>query len=332
MLLEMPSMRIAVVTTSYPAYPGDPSGHFVQAEARALARAHEVAVIAPRHGAAVTDTREGGSLRLHWVDGGDAFGWPGVAARLRERPLRAVGALRWAWGARWALALLGPFDRIVAHWSVPCGWPVAAGTRAELELVSHGADVRALVAAPAPLRGAVVRALATRASAWRFVSEDLLAKLTSRLASHDARRVERIAEIKPCAIEMPDVRARVAERRAEHADKPLYVCVARLVASKRVERAIEHLAPRPAEARLVIVGDGPERERLEALARLHKVDARFVGKLERAEALAWIGAAKALLQTSDSEGLATVVREAEALGVPTVDLAEEQQPGLDNPS
>jgi teichuronic acid biosynthesis glycosyltransferase TuaC len=313
-------MRVAVVTTSYPAYPGDPCGHFVEAEARAMGGAHVVTVIAPRPSAASVAATEG-ATRVHWVEAGDAFGWPGVAARVREQPLRALAVAGWAWRARRALGALGPWDRVVAHWSVPCGWPVAAGTRAELELVSHGADVRALVAAPPPLRRAVARALASRASTWRFVSEPLLAKLTDALGQDDARRVERIAEVRPCAIEMPDVRARVAERRTEHADKPLYVCVARLVASKRVERAIEHLAPSRADARLVIVGDGPDRGRLEALAHALRVDARFVGKLDRSEALAWIGAAKALLQTSDCEGLATVVREAEALGVPTVDLA-----------
>ena len=41
-------MRIAVITTSYPAHEGDPSGHFVRAEVVALACAgHDVHVVAP---------------------------------------------------------------------------------------------------------------------------------------------------------------------------------------------------------------------------------------------------------------------------------------------
>ena len=66
-------MRIALVTTSFPADEGDPSGHFVRAEARELERAgHEVIVVTP--------------------PAGGAFGWPGVAARLAENPVRIVGA------------------------------------------------------------------------------------------------------------------------------------------------------------------------------------------------------------------------------------------------
>ena len=42
---------------------------------------------------------------------------------------------------------------------------------------------------------------------------------------------------------------------------------------------------------------------------------RFVGRLPRAEALAWIGVADAVITASRAEGASTVEREAEALGV-----------------
>ncbi len=45
------AMRIAVITTSFPASLGDPSGHFVQTEARLLARHAEVVVITSRRAA-----------------------------------------------------------------------------------------------------------------------------------------------------------------------------------------------------------------------------------------------------------------------------------------
>ena len=66
-------MRVAVVTTSYPSNERDPSGHFVESEVKELERSGaEVTVIKPT---------EGG-----------AFGWPGVAARIRERPWRIFDA------------------------------------------------------------------------------------------------------------------------------------------------------------------------------------------------------------------------------------------------
>ncbi len=46
------------------------------------------------------------------------------------------------------------------------------------------------------------------------------------------------------------------------------------------------------------------------------MDARFLGKRPRIEALSWIGAADEVVHASRSEGLSTVIREAEELGVP----------------
>jgi glycosyltransferase involved in cell wall biosynthesis len=290
-------MRVAVVTTSYPAFEGDPAGHFVRAEVGRLERdGHEVFVLAPRPGG--------------------AFGWPGATARIRDRPWRAFDAARWMVGTRVEGA-----DRIVAHWAVPSAWPIAmrAAVRggsperggptwdAPLEVVSHGADVRLLARLPSRLS----RAIAERAEAWRFASVTLLAELVRALDPRAARAVERVAEVAPPSIEMPDVTARAAEIRAASAGAPLFVSVGRLVPSKCVHHAIDRA--RRARVRLVVVGDGPERARLERRAR--GADVRFLGTLPRHEALAWIGAADALLFASRVEGLSTVVREAEALGV-----------------
>ncbi len=67
---------------------------------------------------------------------------------------------------------------------------------------------------------------------------------------------------------------------------------------------------------LVVLGDGPERARLERLARAWQLDVRFLGTTPRRETLGWIGAADELVHASRVEGLSTVVREAEHLGVP----------------
>jgi teichuronic acid biosynthesis glycosyltransferase TuaC len=90
------------------------------------------------------------------------------------------------------------------------------------------------------------------------------------------------------------------------------------VSGKRVDRAIAFVASKPTPRTLVVVGDGPERARLARLAEGYGLDARFVGRTSRPEALAWIAAADALVHSSQVEGLSTVVREAEALGTPVV--------------
>jgi glycosyltransferase involved in cell wall biosynthesis len=290
-------MRIAVVTTSWPSDPDDAAGHFVRAEARGLERdGHEVVVVTP-------------------VPRG-AFGWPGAATRIGQRPWRALGAARWVVSARRRIRA-GEFDRVVAHWAVPSAWPIAIAARdASIDVVSHGGDVRLLVALAAPARRSVVRRIAGRAERWRFVSESLLEGLLSALDAETRAGVERIARVEPPPLDIPEVRAAIASRRRTLGNIRVAVSVGRLVASKRVERAIEAAARRDDIDSLVIVGDGPERVRLERLAKTLGVDARFVGALARPEALAWIGAADVLLQASAAEGLSTVEREAEALGTP----------------
>jgi glycosyltransferase involved in cell wall biosynthesis len=288
-------MRIAVVTTSWPAGPGDPAGHFVETEARSLERiGHDVVVVAPPTGG--------------------AFGWPGVAARLRERPLRVLDAARWVADARARVAKLD-VECVVSHWAVPSAWPIGICARdAALEVVSHGGDVRLLAALPAAARRGIVAAIASRAQRWRFASEPLIVELLRPLDRETRASVERIAFVRPAAIEMPDLGDSVALRRRALGGLRVAVSVGRLVASKRVDRAIDYVARSTEVDALVVVGDGPERGRLERLARERNVDARFVGRLARSDALAWIGAASLLVHASEAEGLSTVVREAEALG------------------
>lgn len=293
-------MRIVLVTTSYPAHEGDPSGHFVQAEARELERqGHHVMVVTPPRGP------------------GGAFGWPGFAARVREKPARLLDAMRWTARASRQVAAERA-DRVVAHWAVPCAWPVAfAASGAELAVVSHGADVRLLVAMPSAIRERIVRSIAGRATEWRFVSAALQAQLVESLGA-TRTRVERIATVRAPSLELPSVTERIARIARDLDGKRIAVSVGRLVASKRVDRAIRHVARTREVDALVVVGDGPERPRLEELARRCDVDARFVGLVPREEALGWIGAARMVLHGSQHEGLSTVVREAEALGTPVV--------------
>jgi teichuronic acid biosynthesis glycosyltransferase TuaC len=293
-------MRVALVTTSWPAHAGDPAGHFVRAHARELEDAgHAVEVIAPPPGG--------------------AFGWPGAAARLRERPLRALGAVRWMAEARARVAGLRA-DLVVAHWCLPSAWPIAAASTAPLHAVSHGGDVRLLVALPQAVRHALVRATCRRAVAWDFASRPLLDDLAASLDGATRAVLGRVASVRAPPIDLPDVSAAAARRRREIGPAPLAVCVGRLVRAKRVDRVIDHVARSAPPLTLVVVGDGPERARLEERARARGIDGRFVGAVDRADALAWIGAADLLFHASEAEGLSTVIREAEALGTPVVRL------------
>lgn len=312
-------MRIALVTTSYPAFPGDPSGHFVESEARRLARDADVRVVTTGSPRSVSGDQD--AVTVWRGGGGSAFGWPGVAARVRENPLRLVSAASWAQRARATLRGQPGVDRIVAHWALPSAFPIAVGLGVPLEIVSHGGDVRLLTQLPSLARSAALDRLLRDAHRWRFVSHALHDELAASLSSHHRARLAAIAFVAAPAIDLPDVAAETARRRNARGEGRLVVCVGRLVASKRFDRALDHVARESRAGRkasVVVVGDGPDRARLETQARTLGVDVRFVGRATREDALAWIGAADGLLHASRAEGLSTVVREAEALGVPVV--------------
>jgi glycosyltransferase involved in cell wall biosynthesis len=97
------------------------------------------------------------------------------------------------------------------------------------------------------------------------------------------------------------------------------IFVGRLVAHKRVGVLLEALSATPGVS-LEIVGDGPERARLEEQAKVLMVEDRvtFTGALPHHEVFERLTRANALLLVSDYEGLPHVAIEAFACGVPLV--------------
>ncbi len=298
------------MTTSYPSHEHDWVGHFVRAEALELARAGaDVTVLTTR--TAFSDQ----GIRAVNLGGSSAFGPPGALARIAAFPPRALAAALWMRRVH-ATLRRESFDRVVAHWAVPSAWPAALfSSQAELEVVSHGSDVRMLLALPARVRRSIASSIVSRASSWRFVSRDLLDDFLASLDEDLARRVREIASVRAQSVAMPNVEHRARELRSDLG--AFRVSVGRLVASKRVDKAIDRAAA--LRELLVVVGDGPERATLERHATRSSARVRFVGDLPRHEALAYLAAADALVFASESEGNSTVVREAHALST-RVDL------------
>jgi glycosyltransferase involved in cell wall biosynthesis len=318
-------MRIAVVTTSFPRSADDPSGHFVRSSALALAaQGHEVHVVAPG-GSPFAPREAQGPLMVHRAGGGSLFAWPGALARAEEAPWRLLASGVFAAGvlARLgAIAAAGPIDRAVAHWIVPCAFPLAfAGTRAPLHAVAHGADVRLLLRAPREARERVLGALLDRETRFTFAATALLQALERSLGPRLADALARGAHVEPPAIDVPDVGARAAGQRASLGlgdGERVVVTACRLIPSKRVALAIAAVRAAGGGLRLVVVGDGPERAALADEARALGAAVTFTGTLPRREALAWVAAADVLLHPSAVEAAPTVIREARALGVPVI--------------
>jgi glycosyltransferase involved in cell wall biosynthesis len=314
------SVHVAFVTTSYPRTAGDPSGHFVQTEARARARRGDtVFVLAPAHGPASGGGGgdEPGGVHLRWLPGGDAFGPPGALERLREQPARALAVARFVSAARHALRSLGRLDEIVAHWMMPSAFPIVLPTlrarvalEAMLEVTVHGSDGALFEHLPRPVRHRMAAILAARSARVRCVSEDLRGRLVRA-----APALEPLCHVARAAIDVSGAPTREAARRALGIGEGerIAVVASRLISSKRPYVAVR-LALSRGPSRVVVLGDGPLAP---AVARLAP-SVTALGQRPRPEALAWIAAADLVVSASPSEGAPTVIREARALGVPVL--------------
>ena len=140
-----------MVTSSYPRFPGDSVGTFMEPIAKSVAaRGHEVHVVAPWHPLVARPPRENGVF-FHFykyapVRGLNVFGY---AAALRADVsvrvaayLAAPLALAAGWRAARAVARERQATVMHGHWVIP-GGAVAAAARRDLPLVVslHGSDV-----------------------------------------------------------------------------------------------------------------------------------------------------------------------------------------------
>jgi len=103
------------------------------------------------------------------------------------------------------------------------------------------------------------------------------------------------------------------------AARPLLAFAGRLTAAKNLDIALDALA-RIEPATLVLVGDGEERPRLEAVAAQRGLDGRavFLGSRPRSEVLGVLGAADVAVLPSAWENFPHAAVEALAMGTPVV--------------
>lgn len=235
------------------------------------------------------------------------------------RPLAYGG-----WGA-WAAPALGralrglrasfPFDLVHAHYAVPAGDAVRRAAPDVPVLVSvHGGDVLATVDRGRRARAAVHRALAG-------------ARLVLANSSDTARRCRQHGAREVLVVHLgTDVPATAAAQ-----GKRTLVSVGHLVERKRhadVIRALAALDPRLADVTYVIVGDGPQREPLRALAAQLGVADRvhLRGQLAPAAALATARAGALFVLPSVDEAFGVAYVEAMAAGVPAIGCRGEAGP------
>jgi glycosyltransferase involved in cell wall biosynthesis len=211
----------------------------------------------------------------------------------------------------------GGFDVIDAHYLFPDGVAaamLAKATRKPFVMTARGSDVREL--ANYRLPRALIRWAASRAFKVITVSAALARDLEAIGVSPERLVVLRNGV--DLSLFSPGDRARLRER-LRLSSGPVLTSVGRLVELKGHDLVIRALTLVP-HATLVIAGDGPERKRLEALARSLGVDARvrFLGELPQPDLVGVYGGADALVLASRHEGWPNVLLEAMACGCPVV--------------
>lgn len=319
--------RIGLLTTSYPRTPEDISGHFVAGFARALwVRGHQVEVLAPASAEPSDPVRAPAGPSLHPVRYAlhpgqqRLFYGAGVPDNLRSRPylLPLLGTFTAALFQA-ARARAHRWDAVISHWAVPCGLVGAQLGRDLPHLaVCHSADVHALTATPALLRG-VRRYVVRHARAIWFVSSHGRDRFMAGLSQPQCR-----VHVQPMGFEpFSRLDKAVARRRARlRRGRFTALCLGRLVPIKQIELAIA-AAQAIQDMDLIIAGDGPERARLQALARgCPRV--RFTGTVLGEAKRALLYGCDALLLPSQSlasgrsEGMPTIILEALHAGLPVI--------------
>lgn len=319
-------MKVLYLVTAYPRHPTDVITPWMVETIRRLGqRGVEVEVLAPAYRGLATQTVEG--VRVHrfryaprpW----ETLTHDQTAPdRIRERPwfLGLVPGYVAAGSAAAArLARTGEFDVLHAFWPIPQGVLGLAAKRASgLPLVSTFFGVELTwMESQFPFLAPMLRRIVRGSDAVTAIS------------TYTAERLRRVApgvrtEVIPFGAAVDAAPALPPPRPA--GARPELLFIGRLVERKGVHLLLAALALLHGRPLLRVVGDGPERDRLEELStRLGLADDvvfhGFISAEEKAERLAGCDAfvLPAVIDAKgDTEGLGVVLLEAMTYGKPVI--------------
>jgi phosphatidyl-myo-inositol dimannoside synthase len=286
--------RLLIATVDFP-----PSRGGIQTMAREIARrveAFDVRILAPASSEASDAEFRDRVRRVRAFPGG------------RQGVYAAINAAAWREARAWK-----PHVALALHVLAAPG-PMAA--RVPTAVVTYATELFSPRIAP------IARRVLPRASKVLSISR-FTAEEAQKLGAKDPVVVP-IGAPEAVSVSKDDVRG----FRARHGlgGDPVILTVARLQPHKGIDRVIRALPALPENVRYLVVGDGPARADLEALARAEGVDGRvrFAGSVSDADLpLAYAGAdAFALCSRSlgrgGVEGGGIVLLEAGAYGLPVV--------------
>lgn len=331
---------IVMVATSYPRFPGDTVGTFMEPIAHGIAaRGHTVHIVAPWHPRVDRPSAEG-DVRFHFFRYAptaalNTFGYaqslrPDVALR-RSALAVAPFALVAGWRAARRVARRTRATVMHGHWVIPGGAIADAAAGGLPVVVSlHGSGL--FVAERYAVIARVARSVLRRATWVTACSRDLERRAVA-MGAH-AQRIEVLPYGVDAARFKPDsaVRSEVRHRLGLSLDDPVVFSAGRLVRKKGFEYLIDSVAKlRLAwpHLQVVLAGGGDlEPELRDRAARLGVADhMRFLGAVPHGDMPDLLAAADIAVAPSvrdeagNVDGLPNVVLEALASGTPLVTTA-----------
>ncbi len=336
-------MRILHVVTAFPRQKGDPIAPWlVELLQRLRARGHEIEVLASSYRGLGDQDQDG--IRVHRFRYFPAR-WERLTHeetapdRMRRSPLYAIMPLFFlVAGMRraWSLGRRHHYDIVHVHWPMPMvllGWAARRARPTPMVTTFYGIELRWVQSRLPFLKWLVRRAARTSSQAVA-------------ISSYTARELRKFAdvpiEVIPYTAEFPTPASAVTAGTTD----PSILFVGRLIERKGVHHLIRALGTvrERTPAHLVIIGDGPERARLEKLAREAGVaeHVEFRGRvsdeaLRQAYATATVFVLPSVLDArQDTEGLGVVLLEAMNYSVPVVaseiggitDIVQHERTGL----
>lgn len=313
-------MRVCIPTTSFPSPAYPISGIYLQRMIEALPTEISVTVISP-----AGDQRDAPSVSYS-VDGIRRFRYaPWKWQVLAHKPGGIPSAMRnrkWTWGL---IPLMGAAmflntlisarkaELIHAQWSFSGLIGGIVGKLCNVPSITtlHGSDVR--LAVKSPFYRSVIQWCAKLNARLVTVGDDLADQVQKWLPRGHSR-----VEVVPNGVDHHFWSA----RKGSIAEKDIVV-IGNLIPSKQVDlvvRAFARLAAHDHRVRLVIIGGGPERRRLQSMADRLSMGERvlFAGQMLPEQVAEQLDRSCILVLASSSEGRPLVVLEAMAAGVPVV--------------
>ncbi len=305
-------MNALVVTHVFPRWDGDPSAPFLLTWARALASAGaDVRVVAPWD-PGLPGRGEVGGIPVRFVRYGPIrLAYQGEMHLLARRPAGPVGIVAllscMARAVRQEVRRDRP-DIVHVHWWLPGALAVRlACVDVPVVVTVHGTDVALLEGRPR------LAALARWALAGAARVEAVSTDLAARLERMTGRAADAVNPMPLPADRLPPLPLPV-----RNGASPRILAVGRLVPEKGFADLVEAARLLGPGVVVEIVGEGPERARLAALAARLGVRLDLPGRCTPGELCAAYARASVVAQPSHREGLGLAAAEALCMGLPVV--------------